>query len=126
MAKRIQKKYTTEELKSVIIEAVEEKKGSDITLINFKEIHSSIFDCFIVCNGLSRPQMEAITDSVIFSVKEKFGILPKHTEGLQNAEWILIDYFDVIVHIFNQEAREFYRLENLWADADIKTIKNNT
>ena len=125
MAKRIQKKYTTEELKSVIIEAVEEKKGSDITLINFKEIHSSIFDCFIVCNGLSRPQMEAITDSVIFSVKEKFGILPKHTEGLQNAEWILIDYFDVIVHIFNQEAREFYRLENLWADADIKTIKNN-
>ncbi len=125
MAKRIQKNYTTEELKNVIIEAVEEKKGIDITLIDFKEIHSSIFDCFIICNGLSRPQMEAITDSIIFSVKEKFGILPKHTEGLQNAEWILIDYFDVIVHVFNQEAREFYRLESLWADADIKTIKNN-
>jgi ribosome-associated protein len=86
--------------------------------LNLAKVPNSITDYFIICHGNSRSQVEAIADSVEAEVKKATGANPWHKEGYENAEWILIDYFDVVVHIFLEESRGFYKLEKLWADAE--------
>jgi len=84
---------------------------------------NTITDYFIICHGTSRAQVEAIAESVQSEVKKAIGINAWHKEGYDNAEWILIDYFDVVVHIFIEEARNFYKLEKLWADAERTNVQ---
>jgi ribosome-associated protein len=113
----------TQELISAAIFGIQEKKGIDIDLMSFKSIPNSVSDYFIICQGSSNTQVEAIADSVSESVRKKTGNKPWHIEGKENAEWILIDYINVVVHVFVETARSFYNLEKLWGDADIRRIE---
>jgi ribosome-associated protein len=113
-----------EKLLEVIIESIKEKKGKDIVSIDLREIHNSIFDFFIVCHGTSTTHVAAISDNVEIKPKELLGVKPAHVEGTQNAQWVLIDYSGIVVHVFLDEQRTFYRLEDLWADGKTKIYKD--
>lgn len=110
-------------LADIIIHGIQEKKGQDIILMDLRNIHNAMSDYFIICHGTSKTQVEAIADAVALEVKKAIGENPIHKEGSENAEWILMDYFDVVVHIFEDSRRDFYNLEGLWADAEITKIK---
>jgi len=101
-----------------------DKKGKDPVILNLSRLDGAVCDSFIICHGGSRTQVEALAENVIGEVKAKTGINPWHKEGFENAEWILIDYSDVVVHIFQEERRKFYNLERLWADAEITKVNN--
>jgi ribosome-associated protein len=103
-------------LRKLIVSALEAKKGEDITEMNFPDNLGMLFDTFVICSATSNIHANALCEHVVKSVKEQLKITPNHTEGEVNAQWILIDYFHVIVHIFLKEKREFYDLENLWND----------
>lgn len=103
----------------MIIEAIREKKGHQIVTIDLTEIGNSICDCFIICHGESVTQVGAITESIEKKLKEESKIRAHHVEGLRNSQWVLMDYFDVLVHIFQEEYRSFYKLEELWADGRV-------
>ena len=123
MAKKsTQKKDTTEELVEVVVEGIQDKKGEDIVVLDLRKIKSAVCSFFVVCHGNSDRQVEALADSVKQMVRKKVNDSPIGSEGTSNAEWVLLDYFDVIVHIFKKETRDFYQLEELWADAEIKEI----
>jgi ribosome-associated protein len=108
----------------IIVKGIQEKKGKSITVMNLANVQNSMFDYFIICEGNSRTQTEAIADSVQEEVRKAIGVTPRFKEGFINSEWILLDYFDIVVHIFQKEARSFYQLEKLWSDADIKIIED--
>lgn len=112
-------------LSEAVSEALLDKKAKDPVILDFKKLGSALYDSFIICHGTSRTQVEALADGVIRDVKKKTGLNPYHREGFENAEWILIDYADIIVHIFQGNKREFYNLEQLWADADIMKIEQS-
>ena len=111
-------------LTDAIIEGMREKKGNEIVFIDLRKLNSTIADCFIFCHCESVIHVEAITRSVEEMVYKITKELPLHKEGLSNAEWVLLDYFSVVVHIFQKEQREFYGIEKLWADARIKRVAN--
>jgi len=111
-----------EEKSSLIIEAIREKKGHRIVNIDLTEVENSICDCFIICHGESVTQVGAIAESIDKKMTEETGIRAHHVEGIQNSQWVLIDYFDVLVHVFLEEYRDFYRLEELWADGKVKMV----
>jgi ribosome-associated protein len=102
-----------------IVAGIREIKGLDIVDVNISSIKNAICDNFIICHGTSRKHVDAIADSVEQMVWKKTGEKPWHKVGFQNAEWVLLDYVDVVVHIFNDANRKFYNLEGLWADANI-------
>jgi len=104
-------------LKALIIQSLIEKKGEQIFCINLKAMHHVLFDYFIICNGNSKPHVETLSDFVQETTKKQAGIRPSYIEGRENGEWILLDYFNVIVHIFQPEVRKFYNIELLWSDA---------
>ncbi len=118
------KNYTSKEITQLIIEGIREKKGKEILTINFKDIDNAISDYFVVCHGTSTTHVEAIAENIPEFVRKKSGIKPWHSEGQQNAEWILLDYIDVVVHIFLETSRRFYKIENLWADAQVEHFKD--
>lgn len=105
-----------------IIKGIFEKKGQDVLLIDLRKLENRIADYFIICHGSSGAQVGAICDSVDISVKKETGEKPLHIEGLDNCFWVLLDYSNVIVHVFLEEYRTFYSLESLWADADFEAI----
>lgn len=107
-------------IEELIIQALIEKQGVDIQCINLKKINHVYFDYFIVCTGNSKPHVETLCDFVQEQTQRVANTKPIHIEGLENKEWILLDYFNVLVHIFQPEAREFYNIEALWSDADIQ------
>lgn len=111
------------ELAELIIRGMQEKKGVEIVRMDLRKISKSLVDYFVVCHATSNTHAEAITDSVEKIVKTTTGLNPSHIEGTELREWVLIDYFDVVVHIFLEPVRKFYRLEELWADADITKIE---
>lgn len=113
------KKSQTEQLAGYVAEGIAEKKGKEILLLDLREVTNSVSDIFVVCHGTSRTQVEAIADSIREFVGKKTGERPWHSEGFENSEWILLDYVDVVAHVFLQDARAFYQLEKLWADAKI-------
>jgi ribosome-associated protein len=119
------KKNSTEELTAIIIHGIQEKKGKEILSLDMRNVKNAVADFFVVCHGDSRPQVEAIAKSVEEEVFKKFKEDPFHVEGKENAEWVLIDYFNVVVHVFQKDKREFYGIERLWADAEIKMVANN-
>lgn len=111
------KKSEAEILATTILKAIADKKGKRILSLDLRNIDTAVTDFFVICHGASRPQLEAIADGIHEAVQRKNGLKPWHREGFENAEWILIDYVDVVVHIFREDKRDFYQLEKLWADA---------
>jgi ribosome-associated protein len=109
-------------IEELIIQALIEKQGIDIKCINLKKINHVYFDYFIVCSGNSKPHVETLCDFVQEQTQRIANTKPVHVEGLENKEWVLLDYFNVLVHIFQPEAREFYNIEALWNDAEIQTF----
>ena len=101
-----------------ICEAIEEKKGADLVILDISKI-SSFADYFVVCSGFNPRQNQAISDAVRERLKKEDGVTPGHVEGYSEADWILLDYFDCVVHIFSPEAREFYKLDRLWNDGEL-------
>ena len=120
----IKEKSKKSKLIDIIINSIQEKKGGNITSLNLQKIQNAVCDYYIICHGTSNVQVEAIAESVLEEVKKHTGDIPKSKEGFQNAEWILIDYFDVVVHIFQEQTRNFYQIEKLWADSEIKYFEN--
>jgi ribosome-associated protein len=112
-----------EEKCRLITEAIREKKGHRIIRIDLTGIEHAICDSFIICHGESSTQVGAITESIHKKLKDEAGTRAHHVEGLQNSQWVLIDYFDVLVHVFLEEFREFYKLEELWTDGKIMVDK---
>ncbi len=100
----------------MIIEAIKEKKGERIVSIDLKKINDAACDFFVVCEATSGSQVKAIADYVIKSMEESEDEKPWHFEGMKNQDWILLDYFNVVVHIFKDEQRRFYAIEELWSD----------
>ena len=115
------KKEINISLLEVAIEALKEKKAEGLVSMELAKIPASICEHFIICTGNSRPHVESLYDSVREMIKKKTGQNVWHSEGFENAEWILIDYFDIVIHIFQPESRSFYQLEALWADAPTTT-----
>lgn len=112
----------TEKLVKAIIEGIQEKKGSGITVVDLSGIDGAICNRFVICQGNSPTQIEAIADEVTESARIKAGEKPVNISGLRQAQWVAMDYTDVIVHIFLPETREFYNLEKLWMDAKLTEI----
>ena len=102
---------------------IQEVKGHEILSIDLRKLPNSVSDFFIICHGTSSTQVEAIAKSVEKTVFLELKEDPVHKEGKENASWVLLDYFNVVVHIFVEEARHFYNLETLWADAEVKEIE---
>ena len=114
--------FNVEQKKELILEAIREKKGHQIVSIDLSEVENSICDFFIICHGESVTQVGAISESIEKKLKDEALIRAHHVEGLQNSQWVLLDYFDVLVHVFQEEFRSFYKLEELWADGKIKRV----
>jgi ribosome-associated protein len=106
-----------------VFKGIREKKGLHILDLDLSKIENAVTNHFIICHGDSGRQVTAIAESVEEIVRKETSEKPWHREGLQNAEWVLLDYADVVVHIFNETTRKFYNLEGLWADARIKEIE---
>lgn len=111
-------------ISEIIIHGIQEKKGNDIVRLDLRNLHSSVADYFVVCHADSTTQVKAIAASVEEEVYKALKQDPKRKEGLQHGEWILLDYIDVIVHIFKTEKREFYGIEDLWGDAEVQFYKS--
>ena len=107
----------------IIINAIKEKGGDEIISMNLKPIENSPCDFFIICNGNSNRQIQAIAKGIEEKTLEKLKIKAWQKEGL-NSDWVLLDYLDIVIHVFKPETRDFYDLASLWGDAEIKTIKN--
>ncbi len=122
------KKKTAEtaELLKAVLNGISEKKGQNPAVIDLRKTGNSISDYYVVCHGSSNTNVSAIAESVVDEVRIKTGDKPRHLEGKREAEWILVDFFDVVVHVFQEEYRNHYEIEELWADADIKYIEENS
>jgi ribosome-associated protein len=108
---------STEQLVEEIVNSIQDVKGENIKSLDLRKVPNAVADFFIVCHGNSHTQVQAIARRIDDNAEKNLGETPWHKEGIQNAEWVLLDYSDVVVHIFYREAREFYAIEELWADA---------
>lgn len=113
----------SEQLIDAILEGIQRIKGMDIIKIDLTKINHSECNYFIICHGNSTTQVDAIARSVEKTVEELVGETAWHKDGYENSIWVLLDYADVMVHVFQHETRKFYDLENLWADAAIEKIQ---
>ena len=107
----------------VIADAILDKKGQDVISIDLRPVGSAIADYFVVCNATSTTAVSAIADNIIKEAREQLGMKPLRTQGMENNFWIILDYGHIVIHVFLTEYREFYRLEDLWADAPRKSYK---
>lgn len=122
----MKKEVSSEQLITNIIAGIEKVKGSDIVLMDLRHIENSVCDYFILCSGSSNTQVNAISSSIQKVVSQAEGhAKPWHVEGESNAQWILIDYVDVVVHVFQKPIREHYDIEGLWGDAHFTNIETN-
>ena len=111
-----------EVLLNSVAKGIFEKKGHDVLKIDLRKLENSIADYFVICHGTSTTQVDSISDSVEENVIKTAGEKPLHIEGLDNCFWVLLDYGNVVVHVFLKEYRDFYSLESLWADAAIEKM----
>jgi ribosome-associated protein len=114
--------FNVEQKRELILEAIREKKGHQIVSIDLSEVENSICDFFIICHGESVTQVGAISESIEKKLKEEALTRAHHVEGLQNSQWVLLDYFDILVHVFQEEFRSFFKLEELWADGKVTRV----
>lgn len=119
------KNTNNDDLLALIIKGIEDVKGNDINILDLREIENTVCDYFVICNGNSNTQVNAIVGSVQKVVSKELKEKPWHVEGEQNGEWVLIDYVSIVVHVFQKHIREYYNIESLWGDAKITTIDTN-
>lgn len=110
-------------LTDLVVRGMQDKKASDIVVLNLKELKNAVADYFIICSANSDTQLDAVARSVEEEIEKVTGESPWQTEGRTNREWVLLDYVDVVVHVFLRDRRKFYALEELWGDADISYIE---
>ncbi len=101
-----------------ILKAIQEKKGEHIVSLDLRKIPEAVADFFIICEASSTIQVKAIAENIEYQVKENCDEPPYHHEGMSASHWVLVDYVNVVVHIFHGETRKFYRLEEMWSDAN--------
>ena len=121
----LKNKASADELIALIVSGIEEVKGLDINLLDLREIENTVCDYFIICNGTSNTHVNAIVSSVQKTVSKAIKDKPWHVEGSDNAEWILMDYVNVVVHVFQKHIREFYDIEGLWGDAKVTMVESS-
>ena len=114
----------TDKLLEVVIEGLRNNKAKDIHILNLSGLENSITEYFVVCHGTSRTHVSSTAQSVEKEVKEVLGEYPWKKEGYTNGEWVLVDYSSIVVHVFQREARDFYNIEELWADAEITVLED--
>lgn len=119
------KKASADELISLILAGIEEVKGVDINLLDLREIENTVCDYFVICTGTSNTHVNAIVSSIQKTVSKAIKDKPWHVEGSDNAEWILMDYVNVVVHVFQRQIREFYDIEGLWGDAKVTMVASS-
>lgn len=107
-----------------IIEAIQDTKGEDIKILDLSKIENSVADQFIICSANSNTQVKAIAGNIEKSVRNEIGERPWHVEGSENSLWVLVDYVSVVVHVFQKHIREYYDIEELWADAKVTNIES--
>ena len=118
------KQINNDDLLANIIKGIEEVKGENIDILDLRAIDNTVCDYFVVCNGNSNTQVNAIVGSIQKIVSKELKDKPWHVEGTDNAEWVLMDYVNIVVHVFQKHIREYYNIESLWGDAKITTIEN--
>ena len=109
-----------------VVSGMQDKKARQIVSLDLSKIPNAVTQYFIICHAPSKTQVDAIYDNVLEFVKKQCGVNPFNREGYENSEWILIDYVDVVAHIFLEDIRTFYHLEDLWADAKIKSYPSDS
>ena len=119
------KQTNADQLITTILAGIEDVKGKDINILDLREIENTVCDYFIVCEGTSNTQVNAIVNSIQKKVSKEIKDKPWHIEGMDNAEWVLMDYVNVVVHVFQKHIREYYDLESLWGDAKTTVIESN-
>ncbi len=115
----------SEALCEVIVEGMKNNKAEDIVVIDLREVEHAVTDFFVICSGDSPTQIEGISNSIIRLTRKELKEKPWHKEGKNNAQWVLLDYVNVVVHIFYKELREYYELEDLWADGKKIKVEDN-
>ena len=110
---------------ATILSGIEDVKGEDINILDLRDIENTVCDYFIVCEGTSNTQVNAIVNAVQKKVSKELKDKPWHIEGQDNAEWVLMDYVNVVVHVFQKHIREYYDIESLWGDAKTTLIETN-
>lgn len=120
-----QKNSNADQLITTVISGIEEVKGKEITLLDLREIENTVCDYFIICEGTSNTQVNAIVNSIQKLVSKTTKDKPWHIEGTENAEWVLMDYVNVVVHVFQKHIREYYDIESLWGDAKTTQIETS-
>ncbi|MDG4716975.1 MULTISPECIES: ribosome silencing factor [Winogradskyella] len=118
-------KTSADQLITTIIAGIEEVKGKEITILDLRDIENTVCDYFIVCEGTSNTQVNAIVNSIQKIVSKATKDKPWHVEGTDNAEWVLMDYVNVVVHVFQKHIREYYDIESLWGDAKMTQIETS-
>jgi len=114
----------SEQLCKIIVEGMQENKAKDIVVLDLRSLSSSVCDFFVICSGESSTQVDGIANTVTRYTRQELKEKPWHIEGKSNSEWILLDYINVVGHIFYKDARSFYEIEELWADAIRTDIPN--
>ena len=118
-------KISPDQLISVVVNGIEDVKGKEISILDLRDIENTVCDYFIICEGTSNTQVTAIVNSIQKKVSMELKDNAWHTEGLDNAEWVLIDYVNVVVHVFQKHIREYYDIESLWGDAKTTVIETS-
>jgi len=116
----------SDRLADIVVRGMQEKKAADIVVLNLKDLKNAVADYFVICSASSDTQIDAIARSVEEEVEKLTGQSPWQTEGRMHREWVLLDYVDVVVHVFLRDRRQFYALEELWGDAEISYITEET
>ncbi|PNQ73799.1 ribosome silencing factor [Hanstruepera neustonica] len=119
------KHSNADQLITSILSGIEDVKGREINILDLREIENTVCDYFIVCEGTSNTQVNAIVNSIQKKVSKELKDKPWHIEGEDNAEWVLMDYVNVVVHVFQKHIREYYDIESLWGDAKTTVIETN-
>lgn len=123
-ARLIKPQLSVEELNNLIIDSIQDIKGKKILKLDLRKLDDAPTDFFIICEGDSTTQVKAISDNIRKRLKQEAQVYPSHSEGERNAQWILLDYFHTVVHVFYPEKRKFYELEDLWSDAKFTEYAN--
>ena len=116
---------SADQLIPVIISSIEDVKGKEINILDLRDIENTVCDYFIICEGGSNTQVNAIVNAIQKKVSKELKDHPWHTEGMDNAEWVLIDYVNVVVHVFQKHIRQYYDIESLWGDAKTTVIETS-
>jgi ribosome-associated protein len=119
------RKSSADELIALILSGIEEVKGHNINLLDLRDIENTVCDYFIICNGTSNTHVNAIVGSIQKTVSKAIQDKPWHVEGSENAEWVLMDYVNVVVHVFQKQVREYYDIEGLWGDAKVTAVESS-